>query len=656
MDRLPSPVLHSICSYIWDTSPPSLKALLLVNIKCYHAAAPFFHRKLTLRISSREDLKQTVTELIDHPLRQQYLTYTRQLNITGKLFRQAISPEDEQQIRERKKRAIRDAEDKQKRYSNICSAAELEPCFNSTFTSDRQDLEDAETDEKSSAWSPLVSLIEKLQYLVELNYSCVNRFPPCLLEALHQFHPSCRLNLDRFRFLSLNSPETDPYELELIRSPCLHSLTVPHVRRDSDSIEDYNEEATWETAKIAPNLKQIRLQRCIARTPVGGFRGGRFGIKPAPWKGFIPPPAPEEIRRGNLTCLALSSPMAMSEKQLNQWSRSTDFSKIRSLCMGAPRKPSDLILASNMEFLSLEKLAIDLQVSCRDENYQVATKMFFDSLPPLKTLRLRGMMNMTLIQHILEKHGPSLQELYLHQHSVLMGIGAGVPITGAEISHIASYCPRVEELDLYLKRTKSDRNETGCYRAIGKFPSLRKVSLKLDCSMPFYNLPRVDEMDGPLDEFDKEISSRINGVDLYNVHIRDVFINGAVDEKLARSIWNTITSCQIQKDGLVSLRIDPYMAGSIGSVIPSRDRSLHMARHYIVTRGEWYSHDYIDIVEVGRRKREERDEKERQFDAKMFEKWGSSYDSVNRKIMQRAWPLSDNLDWRLGWSSWPLES
>src|SRR5690606_34074938 len=77
----------------------------------------------------------------------------------------------------------------------------------------------------------------------------------------HQYHPKCRLNLNTFRFRSL-LPEIDPYELDLVCSPCLHRLTVRYVTVDCGYSGDYNKQAVMESVTIAPNLKEVKLQSC----------------------------------------------------------------------------------------------------------------------------------------------------------------------------------------------------------------------------------------------------------------------------------------------------------------------------------------------------------------------------------------------------------
>lgn len=606
-----------------------------------------------------------VSDLVTHPLRQQCLTYARQLNVKGKMFRSGMSLEDEQQVL---KQAKSDAEAHEMRQSDICSAAELEPTFDQSFISDRHELQDSETENSDvldegplTRWAPLAFLITKLQYLVELNYACVNQFPPNMLEALHRYHPSCRLNLNAFRFHSLIHREMNPHELELIRSPCLHGLTVRHVIRDSDGHDDYNEEAVMETAKVAPNLKEVKLQFCLAM-PTMAICGRRFSPKVGSWKGFNPPPFPAEEppRKGNLTCLSISRNQSMSEKKLHEWGRVTDLSKLQSLAMGCIRRSRDLTHATDMEaFKSLEKLAISFDMPLEEDDVRPAIELFFENLVPLKTLRLQGLMDTALVQAIIERHGPSLQELMLRPRRGGFRYDIeSMTLDPTRISTFAKSCPLVRELHLVIKRSKGDSHETACYKALGEFPSIEKLSLELDCSMPLPGPSSIEMMDQPLDEFDKQVYSSTSGHEILNVHLRNAFINAAVDEKLGRSIWEVVTSSQSPDGRLSCLQIYPYGGGISGSrdLPSSKFRQLMLCLR--VTRGSWErSGDPIDVSEIGRGRREKSDREQRLRDGKMIQKLGRlDKDSLcEDAIMQRIWPSSSECpDWRRDWSSWPL--
>jgi hypothetical protein len=91
-----------------------------------------------------------------------------------------------------------------------------------------------------------------------------------------------------------------------------------------------------------------------------------------------------------------------------------------------------------------------------------------------------------------------------------------------------------------VKRNKSSASEADMYRCFGRMKSLRSLFLILDCSnwrvtRDSGYKPRFDEGDQkPLDLF------RSFRVVLKRGELKETSINCAVDEALARSIWDTI--------------------------------------------------------------------------------------------------------------------
>ncbi|THC93837.1 hypothetical protein EYZ11_006689 [Aspergillus tanneri] len=671
MNRLPSPILSSICGLLWEDCPRIVHVLALVNSSCYHAAVPFIYSSLSLRLTTGKQLERTVEEIFHHPLRRQCLSYARQLNLGGQIFRLPNSPEDEENI---SRLEIEYWDGLATQETDICSAAELEPTYKDIFTNDGDEQESYES-ATSAFWAPLATLITHLQHLVVLNYSCVNQFPPCLLEALHMHHPACKLNLDTFRFHSLQRPETDPFERDLIRSPCLHGLTVRYVRSlsEDDIQEDYNEEAVIETVQLAPHLKQLRFQQC-SHLITEESEARRSDPKAKRWNGFVPPiPAGGVREKATLTCLTTSgTKVGMDSQTLDEWDRRTDLSTLQSLNLNYVSRTDVLSKATELGcFRSLKKLAIHLAIPCSTAQDRLPAEMFFNSLPPLKTLRLFGLINMPLLQTILKRHGPSLRELRIHPRAVMhtfFNVVKSMVLTATEISWIGESCPHVEQLDLIMNRSKGDRRETACYEALGKFPALKEVYIHLFYSME--PLRSVENLDGPLDEYDRlsyndacgnksAINAPVLGAPLRphewcTAHIRDALINAAIDTKLARAIWETIVSCPSHREILQRLILHPHVfCADVSYSI--EEKVTHMARRLQV---DWKGYgNEVDITEIGREIRERRDKEQRRLEREMLEKWGTLQGArlADRTIMSRIWPeQSDTQDWRDAWSSLPL--
>ncbi|KAE8151453.1 hypothetical protein BDV25DRAFT_128787 [Aspergillus avenaceus] len=645
MDRLPTSLLYSFCGLLWDDCPRTVRILSLVNSAWYDACVPHIYSKISFRLESDTGLREELIEIHKNPLRKQCLTYTGILTLDGAFIREGKDDEETKRLSRVKANLL---DNLAKREADICSASDLSPPFDRYFASDKHEAEIYE-DWTSPRWDPLVAFISELQHLVELNYDCLNAFPPGILVALHEHHPSCRLSVNTFRLRSLNEPKTDHHEIDLLRSPCLHA------------INDFNEEAARAAVAIAPNLKHVRLQKCMPK-----FKGT--------WKGFIPPLQHGQVgQKRELTTLSLSGyGNSVHGDKPRQWGEVVDLSKLVSLSLPFQHATlKDILLGSRFD--ALEKLDMNIALRCGIAEQQQVIDVFFNELPPLKALRLRGAIDHGLIETAMTRHGPTLLELQLHPFKPGLTIRSTADyssLTPSVLETVAELCPLLEQLDVNIPRSSGDRTETSYYEAISKFQRLKHIHLHLYYSME--PLQRVEDIEEPLDDFDKQTYDAANGrdndvsvrivniperpqVDLCAVHVRDVFMNAAVDSTLARSIWDTIVS-STPRQNLQTLRIYPHI--SQAHIMPSSiiTKIEHMERAFKV---EWEGYgSEVDITELCGRIRERRDAKEKAFEARMVAKWGPLEDERDgdRKIMRRIWPeRAHYLDWRDRWCSLPLQ-
>lgn len=602
----------------------------------------FICRNLTIKVSNRTKLRGDITRLTENRLCQKYLKYVRRLELKGSmplLERDAGGESIEEGL------TGRDDHGSDKTFDDD----DFEPRFDSVFVADPK--EDG-PDESSRSWPPLVSPISSLRRLTHLIYACNNQVPPCLLQALHRHHPACRLTICTFRFRSLRESITDPNELALVTSPCLHSLSVKYVWRDSNGNDDYNEEAVLRTIALAPNLKLLNMLGCRPASSPQLYDTRSVARKP--WKGFVPPV--ETFQIGSLRSLSFCGYQDITKAKLDKWSQYTDLSKLRSL---VPKNVSNagalMNAAVTARFKSLERLAIHLERKDNEVNFRPAVEMFFDCLSPLTTLRLYGSLDASLIGRILERHGSKLRELVLkpYENEPYGNPRQAMIITNADILHIRDSCPLLADLNLSIKRCKSDRCETQCYEALGTFTSLAKLGLQLDCSNPQEpGLPSADEED-----FDRQLHTRGMIPRLYNAHLRDALLNSAVDEDLARSIWDVIST---NKPGrpLKHLRIASGGGSAFGIMHPGdlSSRVDHMSRSFLLSRSDRDDSDHVEVIELGKRARGQRDERARHHEAEAMRRWGYTSDAKIAHIFERLWPPKlGSRDWRDDWSSQPLQ-
>jgi hypothetical protein len=131
---------------------------------------------------------------------------------------------------------------------------------------------------------------------------------------------------------------------------------------------------------------------------------GTFGTARKPWKGFVPPVKIFQI--GSLISLSFCGYQDISKANLDKWNQHTDLSKLQSFVLGNVSNAKVLIDAAvNARFSSLERPAMHLERKEDDVNFSPAVEMFSSYQSPLRTLRLYGSLDASLVAKILERHG-----------------------------------------------------------------------------------------------------------------------------------------------------------------------------------------------------------------------------------------------------------
>jgi len=378
-----------------------------------------------------------------------------------------------------------------------------------------------------SAWQPLARLLGELTGLRELHFSCRGQFPPCLLQALHRDHlqPRCKLFLNAFRLRSLLSPTPDPHELQLVTSPCLHRIrmacwhrqdkVVSAARPDDADVVRY-------LVGMAPNLKEVLLDHNLPKH--FHRRNDALGPESLPW---VATTAPHPTRTSLETLLLSGNGFHILPKnELEQWMASTDFSRLRMLGLsyrtGVSLEMLQL-LATDSRLSSLTTLVLSL--GYHEPSYHHAAERVIGSLPRLSTLHILYFGQRT---PALLRLAPGLRTFSMRGHS----------INTRDICQLGEDCPLLEELGITLNRSMGNKTETGWYKMLGKsLPRLKKLALSLDVQLPL-----TADADPSFDEFDRE---RYPGTDYLNGHLRDWFISNAMDEALARAIFQTISSGKV---------------------------------------------------------------------------------------------------------------
>jgi hypothetical protein len=265
---------------------------------------------------------------------------------------------------------------------------------------------------------------------------------------------------------------------------------------------------------------------------------------------------------------------------------------------------------------------------------------------------------------MIEHNGQSLERLIIHYnfhfHQDQLIIGPD------EAKRIAIHCSLLEDLTLTIPRSKGDKNEVAIYNALGSIPRLQDLQLTLNAAyIPPYEMEDIDgdedyfpdtlmPNDPSFDGFDQQVYSyKENSVSTYNLrqarigHLRDGLINGALDEKLARAIFDAISmsksknaikleSLKVTIIGVCEFGIENgARPGGFGDIVTAISHSWCIHRN---PRDD--SRDKLMALDMGN------------------EGWRFGKPQPlgpdEAAVFHRVWPSSGSGDWIDDWHSFPL--
>lgn len=516
---------------------------------------------------------------------------------------------------------------------------------------------------EDGAWAPLDLLVRKATFLTDLVYDCPSQFSACLLEALHACHPRCKLELPQLRFRALLDPTPDPHELAIATSPNLHAISVRHVFQDPydhDGRYDYNEDAKLRTvAGLAPNIQKLRTVLCLftfSRSLV--FNNGRLR---EPWTSLGLDHFPFEAAK--LESLSLSGVGPVRPLELETLTKHIDFSTLRKLEIARGIDDDGLAcMSSKCSLPHLRTLQLRLEpfgVPSQSAGLREGAISFLTSMPPLKSLELMGCFDRTILDAGITRHGSTLRSLNLASPDSGETNPRPVQITADVVKELQAQCPALGHLAFPIRRTKGKPPASDIYQALGTFSRLQSLFLTLDASNAALGRDYPDMTgnpdDVPFDEFDSR--SYCQTQTCQNGHVRDNLMNAAIDEPLARSIWDAISANKVGRP-LQSLKIT-----TTGGICLGADRFLmsllahmvdHLSRSYLLTRSVRDDSDEVSVRELGERAREARGELSRDSQYKHGPRYSSP--ETDLEIFHRIWPVKQgSRDWREDWSSLPLQ-
>lgn len=684
LDSLPVELLQQIAGLLRDTNRPSFNAFTVTNKLSRLACLPLIFQELHVSVNDSITLQNNVDlllKLLSSPVCGGDVTqYVRHLCLKDSLCRMktddsegAMPAPDED-----KSTANHEKELQKFRSTGLNELLdENEPLVHAYLGEDDPFV----THEQDAAWTPIANLIKTLPRLTRLVYDCRNQFPPCLLDALHSHHPQCRLYHHTFRLRSLRSKfdrVIDPHELAVATSPCLYRVKLRYSIFNEDAEEDRNLRAIQElTAGLAPNLKEVFVVH--VKPPKT-----QHPRPEPPWDGL---PGFVRGQVGSLTLLSITGCVLepdRSPKAFRDWAKHTNFSLLRHLSLGGEylwgtRESTRGLRTAALDFMaracsfpqleSLHILLIRRDPGPRHEFEDVdpqatpkfinAATAFFNSLPPLEKLSVAGSIMPEIFDTILRRHGRRLLDLKIYPFEDLWArwydcmYYIPMTITPAHILQIKTECPRLESLSIYIKRSMSDPTEVQLYTSLAQIEPLHHLFLTLDCSNWPVSRDRRPDKEHPA-WFDEDDKKTFSGpwICLKRGYVRQNMINAAVDEDLARSIWDVIAKHKLGKR-LLSLKL--YTAGVMnfgwpGTVSGMADVAHHLSRSWLIERGiRDDEQDVLYVRELGRQAREARDEE-------LHDKFENGDEQRGIDVFRRIWPEKEvGKCWINDWKSFPLQ-
>ncbi|KAH9205805.1 hypothetical protein DL95DRAFT_470235 [Leptodontidium sp. 2 PMI_412] len=286
------------------------------------------------------------------------------------------------------------------------------------------------------------------------------------------------------------------------------------------------------------------------------------------WKGFFPGQTDltqkvegvvarsSSSSRGKLQTLVLLGDVVNG---IEHWARHTDFSSLRSLSMSWEGGNGIALaaIASRGDLKGLKKLYLPcINGDETNPSQDEAIHLLFSSINRLERLEVSGYISPSTFNIITRQHGPGLRALSIYPefpYSYDEGLQSLlVTFSAPVLEELAVHSPHLTHLDIPISRTRGDKHEVAIYCALSKFPRLEHIVLHLGFRVTPDTESWDKKRDGPHPlEFAEGDSSKIS-----SVYLKEAFSNGAIDDRLARSIFELVAG-----DGRTTLRylrLEPF--------------------------------------------------------------------------------------------------
>lgn len=374
--------------------------------------------------------------------------------------------------------------------------------------------------------APILNLITQLPNLSEVNIIDEEGGTAELAESILRHHPTCRVSL----FISSLSTSK-----AWDGSPLLHAVCHYPLENTENGETQSTDRLLQSIVHRAPHVRRVSVQSC--------------SCGPLPMEEIQD--VPQEVAQIESLCWPLDREVTAEGFQCLK--ELTDLECLRSWTAGCIKDTMLLqTLASMQPFNKLTHLTLALIEPYENEYaFWYSAEAMLESLPPLKSLCLLGGYTPALLTRgkVLRKHGPTLLELELHRaspsrreidlHELALGKGIGPIFSDDDILELSRQLPLLKKLQICVQRRRGF--EGAAYTALGQFTCLEELELVLNC------LPEMNIFDHPVPsreltdfEMARIWHSSVLGYGWPRWYLRDLLINCAIDEALAKAIFSYV--------------------------------------------------------------------------------------------------------------------
>ncbi|TLD19078.1 hypothetical protein PspLS_09834 [Pyricularia sp. CBS 133598] len=575
LNSLPTEMMERIADFVDTASLPSLNSFALTNRACHEAALPFLWEGLRIVVPSDVTEFQQRLDALTKTISSLDLSWCiRNLHIHG----DALNCKD---FREEMDLVVLKIKGLKTTEASPANQDDYTTPWRGRYSQNLVSVNTAgpgqcyvkDTEAGDAAWATLSDLVKNLPHLKSLTYACGNIFPPRLLQAIHQYHPQCKLHLAA---IQLNSPrKLHDDERAVMASSCLCSVTLREWMRPWGwDYRSYRMSVMMLVNEMPPNLEKLTVVSC-------GWPGTVDG---RPWcglPGYISGPLKKK-KEGKLSLLTweVLGTKRVTGNFLQPWSEHIEYSSLRRLDLGAGINEEGLEwMAAHRPFAQLKSLRARVKRNYYREYidellFDSRCPSFIESLPPLEELSLSGLVREETFEVICRRHGPTLTRLsfkpeiwsstfstndtYVHAHTGVCNFLQPFILQPDHVRRIDADCPLLEHLKITVARLTP--SEIQMYRSIGELRNVRTLALTLDCSSAEVNNNRIP-LTQAQDEHDFYRQRLEDQSVVTNGDVRNALAKLAVDESLARSIFSIISHAKAGA-GLQSLKLRPRDGGA----------------------------------------------------------------------------------------------